>query len=595
MTKGIVVEVKRHHIIVLSEGGVFRKVKNNGQLYAVGSDILLPNEPNRNSMFSLPVFNWKSASVFTFAILLLFFQLAPNTGQGVYAYVGIEMNPSIELSIDDDMRVQQITAYNSDGKKLVALLENYHGQPLEKVTEEIFRICRAKGFIKPDQEVIVTTTLTKDVSKETQQKIEQKINSLMEQKALENKIDMTSLIISNKERKRAKKSGLTPAKYAILMAAKEAGIPIKQNDIKKKSIQELSDKVGPISDLLSTTPLGEYQHVSVFVHNEPSPDDKTETSSMVTADPVLILKDDEDVKSSGPTETAVVQTTPVKMEAESSMNKPASAEFPAQAQSGQSVSGNNSTKKAITENQPVSSPVSEPAAEPVKQKAPSETQAPERKTDKPSSASANEEAKGPATVTLPKEKDQEEKTAPAPVSVSKEEGKQTSPKGYEESKGSDRPQAPAASANEEAKGPATVTLPKEKDQEEKTSPTPASVPKEKAKQASPEGSEESRNTDKPKPAGQGSAKQPANSDGVERSRTNEPQEEKTDPVSEKKGTTLSETSTDSDCSGVIHNEQEPAEVDSAPVREGSLPDTEQENELPSEEVNTPAPNVDDAA
>ncbi|MDM5339625.1 hypothetical protein QUF84_20715 [Fictibacillus enclensis] len=547
MTKGIVVEVKRHHIIVLSEGGVFRKVKNNGQPYAVGSDILLPNEPKRKPMFSLPVFNWKSATVFTFAILLLFFQLAPNTGQGVYAYVGIEMNPSIELSIDDDMRVQHITAYNSDGKKLVALLEDYHGQPLEKVTEDIFKICRAKGFIKPDQEVIVTTTLTKDVSKETQQKIEQKINSLMEQQALENKIDMTSLIISNKERKRAKKSGLPPAKYAIFMAAKEAGIPITQSDIKKKSIQELSDKVGPISDLLSSTPLGEYQHVSVFVHNEPSPDDidLTETSSTVNPDPVLILKDHEDVKSSEPTETAVDQTAPVKKAAEGSMSNPASAEFPAPMQSGQSVSGNKSTK-----NQPVSFPVSdvvkEPAAEPVKQSAPSATQAPEKQTDKPAAAPANEASKGSATVTLPKEMDKEVKTSPAPVSV----------------------------------------------------------PKEEAKQASPEDREESKNTDKPKTAGECNVKQPAKSEAVEPSRdskdiavqTKEPQEERIVPVSEKQqDTTLSEASKDSDCAGYIHNKQEPAVVDSAPVQEDSLPDMEQENEQSSKEVNTLAASADDAA
>ncbi|KSU83465.1 hypothetical protein AS030_12955 [Fictibacillus enclensis] len=547
MTKGIVVEVKRHHIIVLSEGGVFRKLKNNGQPYAVGSDILLPNEPKRKPMFSLPVFSWKSATVFTFAILLLFFQLAPNTGQGVYAYVGIEMNPSIELSIDDDMRVQHITAYNSDGKKLVALLEDYPGQPLEKVTEDIFKICRAKGFIKPDQEVIVTTTLTKDVSKETQQKIEQKINSLMEQQALENKIDMTSLIISNKERKRAKKSGLPPAKFAIFMAAKEAGIPITQSDIKKKSIQELSDKVGPISDLLSSTPPGEYQHVSVFVHNEPSLDDigLTVTSSTVNPDPVLILKDHEDVKSSEPTETAVDQTAPVKRAAEGSMSNPASAEFPAPMQSGQSESGNKSTK-----NQPVSFPVSdvvkEPASEPVKQSAPSTTQAPEKKTDKPAAASANEASKGSDAVIPPKENDKEEKTSPAPVSV----------------------------------------------------------PKEEAKQASPEDREESKNTDKPKTAGECNVKQPAKSEAVEPSRdskdiavqTKEPQEERIVPVSEKQqDTTLSEASKDSDCAGFIHNKQQPAVVDSAPVQEDSLPDMEQENEQPSEEVNTLAASADDAA
>ncbi|MDN4526774.1 anti-sigma-I factor RsgI family protein [Fictibacillus fluitans] len=572
MTKGIVVEVKRHHIIVLSEGGVFRKVKNNGQPYAVGSDILLPNEPQSRPLFSLPVFNWKSATVFTFAILLLFFQLAPNTGQGVYAYVGMEMNPSIELSIDDDMLVQHITAYNSDGKKLVALLEDYHGQPLEKVTGKIFKICRAKGFIKPDQEVIVTTTLTKDVSKETQQKIEQKINSLMEQKALENKIDMTSLIISNKERKRAKKSGLTPAKYAIFMAAKEAGIPITQTDIKKKSIQELSDTVGPISDLLSTTPLGEYKHVSVFVHNEPSRDGIAETSHPVYEDdPVLILRENSGIKSDKPTEMAVDQSA-AKKDAECSMSKPIPAAPAAPAQPGPPVPANKSSNERNSKNQPVTLPVidavkapaaepaktSAPAAEPVKQSAPVATPAPvqEKKTDKPA-APASQESKGSGTavISIPRETDKEVKTSLPPVSVpkeekastpsssvSKEETKPASAPEREESKNTDRPKAPSVEIE--------IKLPEKVE---------ASVPSQNSKETAVE--------------------------------MNEPQKERTVPVSEKqKDTSLSEAS-EPDCGGVNQNQQEAAEAEPAPVQEDTRSAVGQINE----ELTASSASIDDAA
>ncbi|MCQ6268053.1 hypothetical protein M1K46_20745 [Fictibacillus sp. WQ 8-8] len=288
MTKGIVVEVKRRHLIVLSEGGIFRKVKISNRQYTVGSDIYLPNELEKQRTFRLPTISWKTTTVFMMTFILLFFQFSPYTGQGVYAYVGIEMNPSIELEIDGDMLVQNITAYNSDGKKLLAILEDWQNQPIEEVTEKIFEICRAKGFIKPNQEVIVTTTINKDVSKETQRKIEQKINSLMEKKAQENKIDMTSLIMSNQERKRAKKIGVSPGKYAIFIAAKEAGIEITKADIKQKSIQELSEAVGPISDLLSTAQSREYHHVSVFVHIETIAGQAKENAEPVYANSITI-------------------------------------------------------------------------------------------------------------------------------------------------------------------------------------------------------------------------------------------------------------------------------------------------------------------
>ncbi|MDN4072413.1 anti-sigma-I factor RsgI family protein [Fictibacillus terranigra] len=300
MTKGIVVEVKRRHLIVLSEGGIFRKVKVSNRQYSVGSDIYLPNESEKQRAVLLPAIRWKTATVFVMALILLLFQFAPYTGQGVYAYVGIEMNPSIELEIDDDLLVQNINAYNADGKKIVAILEDWKNQPIEKVTEKIFEICRAKGFIKPNQEVIVTTTINKDVSKKIQRKIEQKINSLMEKKAQENQIDMTSLIMSYQERKQAKKIGVSPGKYAIFMAAKEAGIHITKADIKLKSIQELSEVVGSISDLLSTAQSNEYHDVAVYVHIEPAAGQTTAIPKTVNDDSLTIVADPAIVKAAEP-------------------------------------------------------------------------------------------------------------------------------------------------------------------------------------------------------------------------------------------------------------------------------------------------------
>lgn len=289
MTKGIVVEVKKRHLIVLSEGGEFRKVKIQNRSYSVGSDIFLPNESTERRSYQLPRLDWKKTAVFMVALVLLFFQFAPYTGQGVYAYVGMEINPSIELEIDDSMLVQGINAYNTDGKKLVSLLEDWENEHIEIVTDQIFKICRAKGYIKPNQEVIVTTTLNKDVSKEIQQKIERKINTLMEKKAEENAIDMTSLIMSNEDRKRAEQLKVSPGKYAIFMAAKQAGYNITKTDIRYKSIQELSKAVGSFSDLFSSTTLGGQQHVAVFIHTKPVNQQNTLSTEPIYTNPVTIV------------------------------------------------------------------------------------------------------------------------------------------------------------------------------------------------------------------------------------------------------------------------------------------------------------------
>jgi Anti-sigma factor N-terminus len=126
MNKGIIVEVNKRHLIVLAEGGEFKKIKKTNPAYAVGQEIRLPlAQENKRSIFSVLI-NWKTGIAVAIAIFLLFFQvLSPLSGPGAYAYVGMDMDPSLELKIDENLKVLDIFAFNQQGHSVLEHMEEW--------------------------------------------------------------------------------------------------------------------------------------------------------------------------------------------------------------------------------------------------------------------------------------------------------------------------------------------------------------------------------------------------------------------------------------------------------------------------------------
>jgi hypothetical protein len=251
MNKAIIVEVNSRHLIVLAEGGEFTKIKNPHTNHQVGQEITLPLKESRSFLFP-SLFNWKTGSAVALAIILLFFQIfSPISGQGVYAYVGMDMDPSLELKIDENMNVLNILSFNEEGKDVLKHLQNWKNKDITIVTNDIFEISKKLGFLESDEEVLITTTLSEDIPEEKEQEMKERVNELMNKTAKAKSVEMTTIVISSKEREKAKKMNISPGQYAIYSAAKKSGIPITKKEITGKTLEEISAKVGPIKELLA--------------------------------------------------------------------------------------------------------------------------------------------------------------------------------------------------------------------------------------------------------------------------------------------------------------------------------------------------------
>ena len=105
--KAVIVEIKNDFAAILSDDGRILKVRNNN--YAIGQVI----EMNQNKLFKTRKFAAIAASAAAFILLCGTSAWAYMTP---YSYVSLDVNPSIEYSLNRFDRVLDVTAVNDDGE-----------------------------------------------------------------------------------------------------------------------------------------------------------------------------------------------------------------------------------------------------------------------------------------------------------------------------------------------------------------------------------------------------------------------------------------------------------------------------------------------
>lgn len=139
MNKGIIMEKHRHYNIVLTHDGSFKKVKIAHEDNLIGEEIKF--EPYISKSFfnkdiQLPAI-MKLGSIAALIAIFVFFCFSFVGGNKTYAYITVDVNPSIEIEVDDLLRVQNISALNEDAEILLQELSNNQHGNLELVIEEI--------------------------------------------------------------------------------------------------------------------------------------------------------------------------------------------------------------------------------------------------------------------------------------------------------------------------------------------------------------------------------------------------------------------------------------------------------------------------
>ncbi|RZT21904.1 anti-sigma factor domain-containing protein [Fictibacillus sp. BK138] len=366
MNKAIIVEVNSRHLIVLAEGGEFKKVKNTNPAYTVGQEIMIPVlKEKKDSIFSVFI-NWKTATAAALAIFLLFFQvLSPMSTEGAYAYVGMDMDPSLELKINEEMQVLSILSFNEQGDTVLEHMGDWEEKEIGYVTNLIFEACEDLGYLKTKEEVLITTTLSEEIPENKEKEMKEKVNEVMTETAKKKSVEMTTIVMSSKEREKAKKMKISPGHYAIYTAAKKSGIKISAKEVSGHTIEEISKKVGPIKELLEEN------------DEKISTPAKTEEIDQVYEPPLPILDNKAEEVEEVKEKTAVAVQEKVKNTRKEKAAKPKNTHSIIAAEPKKEEKAPEPVKKEAAKNKDV--PLTAAAAAPPKEEKPKEEKPKEEK------------------------------------------------------------------------------------------------------------------------------------------------------------------------------------------------------------------------
>ncbi|MGM8214771.1 anti-sigma-I factor RsgI family protein [Bacillaceae bacterium W0354] len=158
MIKGIVVEHKKKHTIMLTNNGVFYRTKKLNKL--VGEETFFePLTSNPLSFHNLfhwlkQQFQWKAIVAIALCVMLAFPIYSSFGKDEVYAYVSIDINPSIELSLNDHYEVIGIEGLNDDGKNLLTHLTGWKKQSLQDVSKNILSLSQNMGYLQDNHSLL---------------------------------------------------------------------------------------------------------------------------------------------------------------------------------------------------------------------------------------------------------------------------------------------------------------------------------------------------------------------------------------------------------------------------------------------------------
>ncbi len=244
---GVILKLKKNRVIVMTEKldfiELYRKpgMIRGQRVYFTSFDLC---------QSSLWVFNYKKVIKFASAaasvaaiFVMLFVGYRFLFPVNEYAYVDIDINPSVEMTIDKDENVLKAQALNSDGQTLLDAVKVKNTELVDAVSL-LLNKSKEIGFINSDNnKVILTTSVNSDKVSQSKSKNLETIISSLKEVADKSGVESQIIEVSPEDRKEAMETGISMGKYYLYNKAKDEGINITIEEVKSSSVSTLLSKV----------------------------------------------------------------------------------------------------------------------------------------------------------------------------------------------------------------------------------------------------------------------------------------------------------------------------------------------------------------
>ncbi|MGG0719442.1 anti-sigma factor domain-containing protein [Robertmurraya massiliosenegalensis] len=200
-------------LTLLTPDGEFLKISSDGKQHDIGEEIPIPIFEKRKGVPFTFFQTLKGKSIVALAVACLFaiFTFIPLNQNEVYAYMSIDINPSIELGFNDALKVIELIPYNEEGREIVEEMGNWKHKDIHEVTANILNSIKEKGYIEKEQEIVIGTVHLGESKQKTEEEIKKTIHEL-EKTISEEQAKVTSYEATSEEREIAIENGVTTGK-----------------------------------------------------------------------------------------------------------------------------------------------------------------------------------------------------------------------------------------------------------------------------------------------------------------------------------------------------------------------------------------------
>ena len=235
---GIVVKVTDKNIVLLCDNGTFKNIPHNSdQLPLLGQSFSYVEK--KRSIFDL----LKLASVAAILILTtLAYTFSPFGDKDSAYIVAMDMNPSIEITMDKNLNVRDLRGVNSDGEQVIESIDiSKSNQHISTVMQRIIQAASEKGYLQSPDEALISITVIPlhEGLKSIVVAIEEEIDLSLKNNSIKSNISAT---VGNQELyKEAKELDISVNQLPLYKELFTRGIVQSPQEVRKKSIPQLKE------------------------------------------------------------------------------------------------------------------------------------------------------------------------------------------------------------------------------------------------------------------------------------------------------------------------------------------------------------------
>lgn len=265
--RGTVIRSSGNRAFIMNERCEFLEVKTTVELQPGDRIEYSPGDIVRSG--SRPARALAVAASFIIVCVIAFTAFQHMLTGKVYAYIGMEINPSIEIGINSQNKVVRLKGYNDDGKRLISG-QDLLNRDINDAIRDIIRDCREGGYLdgKNDSDIAVSVNFPGgDDGRGLMQQVDAAAQTALAENGVSARIYYFSIDKITMDQARAQ--DVSPLKYMLWEEAGRLGysIPLQSVSIRDPRIKEIAsdreEKIGSGVTAGSENPLSGGRSVAV--------------------------------------------------------------------------------------------------------------------------------------------------------------------------------------------------------------------------------------------------------------------------------------------------------------------------------------------